>query len=146
MDAKKKRKVAAVASAVIVAGALGYLMLGNFQESLVYFYTPTEVMAQELKLQGKKIRLAGQVQPGTVVRSSDKMDMAFKITDGTQAVSVAYRGVVPDLFAEGQMAVAEGRIKGGTFSAELIMAKHSEDYDSEKMKYPHVKDRKAEKW
>jgi cytochrome c-type biogenesis protein CcmE len=146
MDRKQKRKWAIVASVLVVAGALGYLIFGSFQESLVYFYTPTEVMAQQVQLDGKKIRIAGQVLPGSVVRSADKVNLDFKLSDGTNSIPVTFRGVVPDLFAEGQMAIAEGRPSGGMVKADNIMAKHSEDYDASKMKYPHVKDRKPEKW
>lgn len=146
MDRKQKRKLALVASVLAIAGGIAYMIFGTFQESLVYFYTPTEVMAQQSKLEGKKIRLAGQVLAGSLTKSADKMDISFKISDGTNNIPVTYRGVVPDLFAEGQMAVAEGRPQAGAFKAEQIMAKHSEDYDSKNMKYPHVKDRRAEKW
>ena len=146
MDRKTKRKYALVASVVVAVGALAYLVMGNFQDSLVYFYTPSEVLAQEPKLEGKKIRLAGMVQAGSIARSADRLEMSFKITDGTKQVPVTYRGVVPDLFAEGQMAVAEGRPEHGMFKAELIMAKHSEDYDSKNIKYKHAKEKRAEKW
>lgn len=146
MNRKQKKRLALIASVAAVAGGVAYLILGTFQDSLVYFYTPTEVHAQMRDLEGKKIRLAGQVLPGSVTRATDKVSMQFKISDGKNDVLVAYRGVVPDLFAEGQMAVAEGRPGPEIFQAELIMAKHSEDYDSQKMKYTHVKEKRAEKW
>lgn len=146
MNRKQKKKLAMVGSGLAVAGLVAYLIFGTFQESLVYFYTPTEVHAQMTELQGKKIRLAGQVAPGSVTRTADKVGLAFQITDGTNSVLVTYRGVVPDLFAEGQMAVAEGRPGPEAFQAELIMAKHSEDYDSKQIKYTHVKEKRAEKW
>jgi cytochrome c-type biogenesis protein CcmE len=146
MDRKQKKKLALVASVLAIAGGIAYMIMGTFQESLVYFYTPTEVMQQKADLQGKKIRLAGQVLTGSLAKADDKVTISFKITDGTNSIPVTFRGVVPDLFAEGQMAVAEGRPDGEGFKAELIMAKHSEDYDSKNMKYPHVQDRRAEKW
>ncbi len=145
MNAKQKRRISLIASIVLVVGAGAWLILGNFQESLVYFYTPTEVLAQGNDLEGRKIRLAGQVEMGSLVQSEDKLDLAFKVTDGTNAVAVTYRGIVPDLFAEGQMAIAEGRIQGEAFKAEQIMAKHSEDYDPDQMAYPHM-NKDAEKW
>ena len=146
MDAKKRRKLAAVLSAAAVTGGVLYLVLGSFQDSLVYFYTPTELHAKELELEGKKIRLAGLVQPGTLIRSADKTSMEFYLTDATHSVAVTFKGVTPDLFAEGQMAVAEGRPKGGKLVAEAIMAKHSEDYDSKRIKMPNMNGRKPQKW
>jgi cytochrome c-type biogenesis protein CcmE len=148
MDRKTKRRTALIASIVVIGAAVGYLVLGNFQDSLVYFYTPTELMDQQVKLEGKKVRLAGLVMPGSVTREADRRELRFALTDATTTVPVVYTGVVPDLFAEGQMAVAEGRLrKGDAFKAELIMAKHSEDYDTKKVKRKHARDlTKAEKW
>ncbi len=138
--------MAVLASIVVVAAAAGYLVWGSFQESLVYFYTPTEVLAEPAKIDGRKIRLAGQVSPGRIQKGANKLTLTFAISDGTNEIPVSYSGVVPDLFAEGQMAVAEGRHNNGHFQADQIMAKHSEDYDPDEMKYPHVKDRDAKNW
>ncbi len=148
MKAKQKKKIAAAVSLVVVLGAGAWMAFGNFQESLVYFYTPTEVLEQSKELSGRKIRLAGQVEMGSLQKAGD-LNLSFRVTDGTNAVPVRFRGVTPDLFAEGQMAIAEGRVKpaavGAEFEAEQIMAKHSEDYDPEQMKYPHM-NKKPEKW
>lgn len=146
MKAKDKRRLALIASLVVVVGAIAYLVQESFSESLVYFHTPTEVLQKSAELGGRKIRLAGQVQLGSLVRKPGSLAMSFKITDGTVAVPVVYQGIVPDLFAEGQMAVAEGRYGDGLFKADLIMAKHSEDYDPKQMNYRHVKDVRPEKW
>jgi cytochrome c-type biogenesis protein CcmE len=145
MKTKQKRKLGLIASLTLIGAALGYLVWGNFQDSLVYFYTPTELIEQAAALEGKKIRLAGLVEPGSLQRSG-RLDLAFNISDGSNSIAVAFTGITPDLFAEGQMAIAEGRLGGEKFAADQIMAKHSEDYDPDQMKYPHVNELKPEKW
>jgi cytochrome c-type biogenesis protein CcmE len=147
MKTKQKRRLALVGSLVLVGGALLYMILGSFQQSLVFFLTPTEVMAKGAESDGRKFRLAGQVALGSLQRDEgDALAIAFDITDGTHTIPVTYRGIVPDLFAEGQMAVAEGRMEEGAFKAEMIMAKHSEDYDPDKVHFPEVHTLAPEQW
>ena len=146
MKAKQKRKLALIASLATVGGAFVYLLLGTFQDSLVYFYTPSEVMASTVNLEERKFRLAGQVDYGSIQQGDTRLEINFTMTDGTHTIPVQFTGIIPDLFAEGQMAVAEGRMVGDTFHANLIMAKHSEDYDPDEMSKSHATERAPEKW
>ena len=110
-----------------VAGAVG-LSLRAFQENLLFFYTPTQALAGEPPA-GKKFRLGGLVQKGSVRRESGALEVKFDVTDNKDTVTVAYSGVLPDLFRDGQGVIAMGYLEpDGTFRAEEVLAKHDENY------------------
>jgi cytochrome c-type biogenesis protein CcmE len=123
---KKQRRAAMVAAIlVLVAGAAG-LVFSALRENIVYFYGPSDVAAARLS-QGTRFRLGGLVAEGTIVREASG-EVRFSVTDGTASVPVRYRGVLPDLFREGQGVVTEGRLDGSTFLADTVLAKHDERY------------------
>lgn len=110
-----------------VAGAVG-LALRAFQENLLYFYTPTQAIAGEAP-DGKKIRLGGMVEKGSLRREPGNMEIRFDVTDNAKTMTVAYSGVLPDLFKEGQGVIAMGHLDAdGVFRAEEVLAKHDENY------------------
>ena len=110
-----------------VAGAVG-LSLRAFQENLLFFYTPTQALAGEPPA-GKKFRLGGMVEKGSVRREAGALEVKFDVTDNKDTVTVAYSGVLPDLFREGQGVVARGKLVGDNlFVAEEVLAKHDEKY------------------
>jgi len=124
-----RKKVGMIASLAIIAGALGYLALGNFGENLVYFFTPSEVVAFAPDHYQKKVRVGGMVVKGSVKTQPSTVGMTFELTDGTSTIPVTFDGIPPDLFKEGQGAVVEGVwTEGKQFHSDMIMAKHSEDY------------------
>jgi cytochrome c-type biogenesis protein CcmE len=123
------KKTGIMVSLVLVAGALGYLALGNFGENLVYFFTPSEVVAFSPEHYQKKVRVGGMVVKGSVKSQTNTVGMTFQLTDGEATIPVAFEGIPPDLFKEGQGAVVEGVWTAGKeFHSTMIMAKHSEDY------------------
>ncbi|MBI5197963.1 MAG: cytochrome c maturation protein CcmE [Nitrospirae bacterium] len=129
------RKIGIIASVLVVAGALGYLALGNFGKNLVYFYTPSEVTALSADHFGKKVRVGGMVVQGSVQVVPNTLQMKFDLTDGAKTIPVAFEGIPPDLFKEGTGAVVEGYWDDGkVFHSNMIMAKHSEDYMPIEMK------------
>ncbi len=110
-----------------VAVAVG-LALRAFQENLLYFYTPTQAIAGEAP-EGKKIRLGGMVEKGSLRREPGDMELRFDVTDNAKTMTVAYSGVLPDLFKEGQGVIAMGHVDAdGVFRAEEVLAKHDENY------------------
>jgi cytochrome c-type biogenesis protein CcmE len=118
---------------VLIGGGLGVLavavalMLNAFRSSIVFFNSPSEVAEKHITA-GTRIRLGGLVKAGSLVRG-DNMRIRFDVTDGSREVAVAYQGVLPDLFREGQGVVAEGALDGsGVFAADTILAKHDETY------------------
>ncbi len=123
------KKIGMIVSLALVAGALGYLALGNFGENLVYFFTPSEVTAFAPDRYNKKVRVGGMVVKGSIKSRSETVGMTFALTDGASTIPVTFEGIPPDLFKEGQGAVVEGVwTPAREFHSTMIMAKHSEDY------------------
>ena len=107
--------------------AVGLVLLA-FEESLVFFYSPSDVVEKAPPLD-RRLRVGGLVEDGSVSRGADGLTISFRITDTANAVPVRYKGLLPDLFREGQGVVAEGRLDGeGTFIASQVLAKHDENY------------------
>ena len=110
-----------------VAGAVA-LSLRAFQENLLYFYTPSQALAGESPA-GKKFRLGGMVEKGSVRREAGSLEVRFVVTDNKEELTVAYSGVLPDLFRDGQGVIAMGTLEpNGEFRAEEVLAKHDENY------------------
>lgn len=122
----KHRRLFVVAAALLVLGAAAALVLNAFEDNLVFFYSPTDLVEKPVP-KGQAIRVGGLVEAGSVHK--DGIDVSFAITDGAKSVQVAYRGVLPDLFREGQGVVTRGMIQAdGSFRAEEVLAKHDENY------------------
>lgn len=132
---KTNRKWGIVGSVAVVLALAGWLGYTSFQDALVYFYTPSEVLKLGEKFNGKRIRVGGMVENGSMVMTPGTMKIDFRLSDGETVIPISFEGVPPDLFKEGQGAVAEGFWdKDMKFHADLIMAKHSEDYMPIEMK------------
>lgn len=126
MTRKQRRLILIGTSVGVLALAVG-LVLGAMRDAIVFFHSPTEIAERKLGF-GKRIRIGGLVEPGSLKRGTD-LTIDFKVTDGRNAVPVRYQGLVPDLFREGQGVVAEGILQpGGTFVADTVLAKHDERY------------------
>ena len=96
-------------------------------DRIVFFNSPSDVIAKGLT-PGTRIRLGGLVEEGSLVKA-DGGAVRFKVTDRAHSLPVAYTGILPDLFREGQGVVAEGVIAGdGSFTADTVLAKHDERY------------------
>jgi cytochrome c-type biogenesis protein CcmE len=126
MTRKQRRLVLIGGAGAVLAIALG-LVLSAMKDSIVFFHSPTEV-AEEHLAPGKRMRIGGLVKPGSL-KHIDKLNITFDVTDGKNDIPVRYKGLVPDLFREGQGVVAEGALApGGTFVADTVLAKHDERY------------------
>jgi cytochrome c-type biogenesis protein CcmE len=124
---RKQRRLSLIASAAVVLAIAVALVLNALRDSIVFFNSPTDLVAKHAKA-GERMRLGGLVKEGTVSRG-DNLMVRFDITDGTSTVPVVYRGLLPDLFREGQGVVAEGALDGtGAFRADTVLAKHDESY------------------
>ncbi|HWP57759.1 MAG TPA: cytochrome c maturation protein CcmE [Candidatus Acidoferrales bacterium] len=114
---------------LIILAALGYLIYGGMQEAMVYFKTPSELRSGSPPSEQQFLRVGGMVVAGSLQKDLSTLTYRFQLTDGTHAIPVFFRGVPPDLFAEGKGAVIEGRMTSdGVFHATTIMAKHAEEY------------------
>ncbi|MFZ2649134.1 MAG: cytochrome c maturation protein CcmE [Burkholderiaceae bacterium] len=124
MKPRHKRMAIAAGVLALVGGAVG-LVLSAFQSNLVFFYSPTQVAAQEAPLE-KTFRLGGLVEAGSVRREG--LHVNFVVTDTVQSTPVRYQGILPDLFKEGKGVVAQGQLRNGVFEAREVLAKHDENY------------------
>jgi cytochrome c-type biogenesis protein CcmE len=124
---RKQRRLTMIGGALAVLGIAAALVLNALRDSIVFFSTP--VMVSEHHIQpGQRFRLGGLVVTDSLVRG-DNLEVTFKVTDGTAALPVAYKGNLPDLFREGQGVVAEGALdSSGVFRADTVLAKHDETY------------------
>ena len=125
MKPKHQRLTLISLALVAVIGAVLLAMWG-LADRAAYFRTPADIVAGK-SADGEPIRLGGMVEKGSLKRS-DGTSVAFIVSDGAAKVPVTYRGILPDLFREGSGMVAEGRMAGGTFVADMILAKHDERY------------------
>ncbi|MBF0421965.1 MAG: cytochrome c maturation protein CcmE [Magnetococcales bacterium] len=131
---QNSRRLYLILTIFVVVGALGALLWTSFTGSLVYFYTPTEILQTGSDKSGHKVRIGGMVQEGSLVKQPGSLKMRFLVTDGTNRLAVTYEGMPPDLFREGQGVVVEGVWRPGQdFNAGTVLAKHSEDYIPVKM-------------
>lgn len=126
MNRKAKRGLLIFFAAIVLAASV-LLMLSAFRENIVFFHTPSDVRSGAVAA-GTQTRLGGLVEKDSLKRQADGMDVAFRITDGANAIDVHYRGILPDLFREEQGVVAEGVIVDGALEASTILAKHDENY------------------
>jgi cytochrome c-type biogenesis protein CcmE len=116
---------------VLGLGALGgatAMVLAAFNENLVFFYSPSDLVEQRVGPE-RRIRIGGLVEEHSLVRAEGGQSVTFRVTDGNKELGVAYEGMLPDLFREGQGVVAEGKLRAdGVFSASSVLAKHDEKY------------------
>ncbi len=104
------------------------LVLSAFQKNLVFFFTPSQVAANEAPV-GKSFRVGGLVEKGSLKRDADGLTVHFVVTDTAKSIPVVYRGILPDLFREGKGVVTQGKVgPDGLFRAEEVLAKHDENY------------------
>jgi cytochrome c-type biogenesis protein CcmE len=124
---RRQRRLVLIGSALAVLGLAVALVLVALKDSIVFFNSPTDVMEKHVGA-GARIRLGGLVKPGSIERG-DNLQVRFDVTDGKSSIPVAYRGLLPDLFREGQGVVTEGTLDpSGTFKADSVLAKHDEKY------------------
>jgi cytochrome c-type biogenesis protein CcmE len=127
MKPRHKRALLIGTGLVLLAGAVT-LVLTAFQQNLVFFFTPSQVAANEAPV-GKPFRIGGMVEAGSLKRGGDGLTVQFNVTDTAKSVQVKYTGILPDLFREGKGVVAQGRLgTDGVFQATEVLAKHDENY------------------
>ncbi len=127
MKARHKRLALVAAALGLLALATG-LVLNAFRTNLVFFFTPSQVAAQEAP-RDRAFRIGGLVEKGSVQREPDGLTVRFNVTDTAKTIPVVYRGILPDLFREGKGVVTQGRLReDGVFVATEVLAKHDENY------------------
>lgn len=125
---RKQRRLTLIGCSLAVLGIAAALVLNALRDSIVFFSTPSMVAEKHIQ-PGRRFRLGGLVQKGSVVRGGN-LSISFKVGDGSKVtLPVTYKGILPDLFREGQGVVAEGALdSSGVFRADTVLAKHDETY------------------
>jgi cytochrome c-type biogenesis protein CcmE len=124
---RKQRRLTLIGCSLAVLTLAAGLVLYALRDSIVFFSTPSMVAENHITA-GKRFRLGGMVERGSLKRG-DNLAITFEVSDGSARLPVAYKGILPDLFREGQGVVAEGALDAsGVFKADTVLAKHDETY------------------
>ncbi|KJC42455.1 cytochrome C biogenesis protein CcdA [Bradyrhizobium sp. LTSP885] len=124
---RKQRRLTLIGCALAVLAIAAGLVLNGLRDSIVFFSTPSMVAEKHIG-PGRRFRLGGLVETGSLKRG-DNLAVTFTVGDGGAALPVAYKGILPDLFREGQGVIAEGALDAsGVFRADTVLAKHDETY------------------
>ena len=141
----RHKRIAMIATGLAALGAASALVLSAFQSNLVFFFSPSQVLANEAP-RSKVFRIGGMVEQASLKRGSDGLTVRFRVTDTVQTIDVVYTGIRPDLFKEGKGVVAQGRLgNDGVFQATEVLAKHDENYMPPDAKHAIEQAQKAQK-
>ena len=128
MNPIRKKRLYIVLAILAGVGIAVALALSALQQNINLFYTPTQIADGEAP-QDTRIRAGGMVADGSLKRTGDSLDVEFVVTDFANDVTIRYRGILPDLFREGQGIVALGKLNAdGELIADEVLAKHDEKY------------------
>ena len=124
----RTRRALAIAAGLTTLGLASVLVLNAFQSNLVFFFSPSQIAANEAP-RDRNFRIGGLVEEGSIKRDGQTLTVNFVVTDLAQRIPVSYTGMLPDLFKEGKGVVAQGKLgSDGVFRAEQVLAKHDENY------------------
>jgi cytochrome c-type biogenesis protein CcmE len=127
MNPTRKRRLLLILALVVAAAVATALVAFALQRNVAYLYTPSEVLKGEAGAHAR-FRLGGMVAANSFQRAPGSMEAHFVVDDGDARLPVVYTGILPDLFREKQAVIATGRMRGDTFVAEQVLAKHDETY------------------
>lgn len=126
---RKRRRLMVVLLAGLLLGSAAALILAAFEDNIVFFHSPTDIATKPEISKDRRLRVGGLVKAGSVRKEADGVTVAFTVTDTAHDLTIAYKGILPDLFREGQGVVVEGRLQpDGVFRADEVLAKHDEKY------------------
>jgi len=125
---RKTRRLYMVLAGLCALGAVAAIVLAALEDDIVFFFSPTEVVEQGKISADKRIRIGGLVETGSVTKAEDGVTNIFFVTDLANSIEVHYKGLLPDLFREGQGIVTQGRFRGMILIADEVLAKHDENY------------------
>ncbi len=124
----RHQRMIAIAAGVALISIAAALVLNAFQGNVVFFFSPTQVVAKEAPVD-RTFRVGGMVEKGSLKRRADGLTVDFIVTDTAKSIPVVYSGLLPDLFKEGKGVVAQGKLgPDGAFHASEVLAKHDENY------------------
>jgi len=124
----RHKKISFIALAVFGLCAVTLLILNTFSSNIVFFHSPTDIKQGKAPI-NQTFRLGGMVKESSIKHNTDGLQVSFTVTDTLKDIDVTYKGILPDLFREGQGVVVQGKLqKTGIFKAEQVLAKHDENY------------------
>ena len=124
----RSRRTLFIVGAIATISIASFLILRAFNENLVFFFTPTQIVAKEAPF-NKEFRIGGMVIDHSLKRELGGLQVEFVVTDMVESIPVKYNGILPDLFKEGKGVVAQGKLNAeGVFVASQVLAKHDENY------------------
>ncbi|MDP2600196.1 MAG: cytochrome c maturation protein CcmE [Deltaproteobacteria bacterium] len=124
-----QKKLVLILGIVIIAGALGYLAFGKLENNIVYFVTPSELLAKGEVAFGKPVRLGGMVKKGTIEWDAQNTLLQFQMNDGTKEIAIISHETPPQMFQDEMGVVVEGKLSpDGIFRADRLMVRHSNEY------------------
>ena len=124
---RKNKRLSFVFLTLLALAAAAGLVLAAFEDNIVFFHSPTEIVKRNIRPE-QRLRVGGLVEEGTVKQTGQNAITSFRVTDLTTSLTVNFKGILPDLFREGQGVVAEGHYQNGVFEAKEVLAKHDETY------------------
>lgn len=125
----RHRKGVLIVGAVLVLSGFGYLIWGGLGSNIVYFLTPTELMARGDAAYEAPVRLGGNVVPGTISWDAEALDLRFRLSDGESTLEVRSKGAPPAMFQDTMGVVVEGTLnRAGVFESTNLMVRHSNEY------------------
>jgi len=126
---RKERRIYFILIGLATLSTAVALVMTAFEDNIVYFHSPTDIATRTDLQKDRRLRLGGLVKQGSWQKESDGLTHKFFVTDTAHDIRVAYKGIMPDLFREGQGVVMEGRLQqDGSFRAAEVLAKHDENY------------------
>jgi len=126
---RKRQRMYIIMAALLAVGAAAALALTAFEDSVVFFFSPTEIAEKSPIDPDQRLRVGGLVEEGSLKKLGGGETVTFTVTDMANSVTISYTGILPDLFREGQGVVAEGHMGSeGQFIASEVLAKHDENY------------------
>lgn len=124
---RKQQRALSIGLGLAALSVATALVLFALKDNVVFFHSPSDIVEKHIK-PGQRLRLGGLVREGSVIKGDDGT-VSFDVTDFGETLTVTYRGILPDLFREGQGVIAEGVLEDdGRFSADTVLAKHDETY------------------
>ncbi len=123
---KKKRRIRLVLIGLVLLVSASVIIGYAMKDGIEFFRSPTQVV-EDPPSPSERFRIGGLVEEGSVVRGESET-IRFSVTDGNETIPVTFKGILPDLFGEGQGMVATGKLENGIFVASEVLAKHDEDY------------------
>jgi len=128
MTPTRKKRLMAIVLILLGVGIATVLFLTAFKENILFYKSPSEVLAGDYP-KARNFRIGGMVKKGSIIKSTNSLDVEFYVTDYAKDVKVNYSGLLPDLFRDNQGMIAIGQLdNNGVFQAEEILAKHDENY------------------